>query len=68
MKVVEYADIENLLDFDDIVINDLYDKWDSDDKTKVGLIEILLFQEIKNYKASIGDNKEFDSIKLRIDM
>ena len=60
--------IESLLDLYDNDIKTLYHSWDKGDCSLVGLIEILLYQEIKNHKKENGDyyNTDYDDIKLRI--
>ena len=60
-------DIEKLLNFEDAQIRGLYNSWDKGDCSLIGLIEILLVQEIENHKKlmSIYYDEDFDHIKLR---
>ena len=61
-------DIEKLLDLDDDVIKSLYNAWDKGDCSIVGLIEILLYQEIQKHKVENGlyYDTDYDNIILRI--
>lgn len=60
--------IEALLDFGDPEILGLYNSWDKGDCSVVGLVEILLFSEIKKHIIENGEyyNGEYDDIILRI--
>lgn len=62
-----YEDIERLLDLEDEEILSFYMHWDKGDCSVIGLIEILLFQEIKKHKEEMGNyyNTDYDIIKLR---
>jgi hypothetical protein len=60
--------IENLLNIEnDEDIRSLYQSWDMGDCSLIGLIEILLYQEIKYHKIENGLNYDtnYDEIKLR---
>jgi hypothetical protein len=61
-------EVEKLLNLEDHEIYDLYRSWDKGDCSLVGLIEILLFQEIKNHKKENGQyyDTDYDLIRLRI--
>jgi hypothetical protein len=61
-------EIEKLLNLDDYEIYDLYRSWDKGDCSLVVLIEILLFQEIKNHKKENGQyyDTDYDLIRLRL--
>ena len=65
---ISYEDIEKLLDLDNSEIKTLYNSWDKGDCSIIGLIEILLFQEIKKHKEKNGEyyDIDYDNIKLRI--
>ena len=65
---ISYEDIEKLLDLDNSEIKTLYNSWDKGDCSIIGLIEILLFQEIKKHKEHNGAyyDSDYDNIKLRI--
>ncbi len=61
--------IETLLDLDnDELIRQIYYSWDKSDCSLVGLIEILLFQEIQKHKKENGKyyDTDYDNIVLRI--
>jgi len=64
---IKRDDIERLLDFEDEDVKGFYRSWDKGDCSVVGLIEILLFQEIKKHKASNGPyyDQDYDQIILR---
>ena len=59
--------IIKLLDLDDNEIKSLFNSWDKGDCSKVGLIEILLYQEIKKHKEAnkLYYDTDYDKIKLR---
>jgi hypothetical protein len=59
--------IENLLDLNDENIKREYRSWDKGDCSLVGLIEILLYQEIQKHKKENGlyCDTDYDLIKLR---
>jgi hypothetical protein len=59
--------IEELLDLDNPKIKTLYHSWDKGDCSLIGLIEILLVQEIDNHKKEQGIHydTDYDIIKLR---
>lgn len=58
--------IERLLKFDD-EIKQLYNIWDKGDCSLVGLVEIYLYQCIKQHKKENGAyyDTDFDNIHLR---
>ena len=60
--------ITELLNFEDKEIKSLFNSWDKGDCSKIGLIEILLYQEIKKHKEKNGlyYDTDYDNIKLRI--
>lgn len=60
--------VESLLDLNNVGIKELYSSWDGSDCSLIGLIEILLYQEIKNHKLLNGKyyDTDYDNIKLRI--
>jgi hypothetical protein len=49
MKKLYFDDIENLLDLENPEIKTLYNSWDKGDCSMVGLIRILMIQEIHNH-------------------
>ena len=59
--------IEKMLNFNDPKIKELYNSWDKGDCSLIGLIEILLIQEIVKHKEEngINYNTDYDQIKLR---
>ena len=59
--------LEELLDLDNPDIKRLYDSWDKGDCSTVGLIEILLVQEIAKHKQANGEfyDTDYDQIQLR---
>ena len=60
--------IEDLINLDDPEIKTIYRRWDKGDCSEVGLIEILLYQVIKEHKQENGEyyDTDYDQIKLRI--
>ena len=60
--------IEDLINLDDPEIQIYYRGWDKGDCSEVGLIEILLYQVIKEHKQDNGDyyDRDYDQIKLRL--
>jgi hypothetical protein len=60
-------DIYDLVDMEDEDVKSAIYRWDGGDCSLIGIIEILLLQEIKKHKESEGGwyNKEYDEIKLR---
>jgi hypothetical protein len=66
-KELDCEDIENLLDLENEKIKRLYMSWDKGDCSVIGLIEILLLQEIENHKKENGSyyNTDYDQIILR---
>jgi len=68
VEIKMITEIEELLDLNDFEIRALYDNWDRRDGGKVGLIEILLFQEIEKHKREYGIHydRNIDDIKLRM--
>ena len=60
--------IEDLINLDDSEIKTIYRRWDKGDRSEVGLIEILLYQVIKEHKQENGEyyDTDYDQIKLRI--
>lgn len=69
-KELKRDDIENLLNLEDYDIKRLYMSWDKDDCSIIGLIEILLLQEIRKHKKKNGSyhDNDFDQIILRYKM
>lgn len=65
MKNIEI--IEKLLDFHDNEIKELYSEWDGCDCSLVGLVEIYLYQCIKQHKQDNGEHydQDYDVIALR---
>jgi hypothetical protein len=61
-------EVEKLLNLDDDEILQLYRSWDKGDCSLVRLIEILLYQEIRDHKKANGQyyDTDYDEIKLRI--
>jgi hypothetical protein len=60
--------IEAMLNLQDDEILTLYAGWDSGDCSLVGLVEIYLYQCIKEHKAENGEyyDHDYDRIKLRV--
>ena len=60
--------IEDLINLDDPEIKTIYRRWGKGDCSEVGLIEILLYQVIKEHKQENGEyyDTDYDQIKLRI--
>jgi hypothetical protein len=56
-------EILKLLDKDNYEIECMYRSWDKGDCSLIGLIEILLYQEIQKHKKYNGEY--YDNIKLR---
>lgn len=58
------TEIESLLDMNDPLIVTYYKSWDLGDCSLIGLIKLLLFQEIKNEIKSRGQfyDGEFSNI------
>jgi hypothetical protein len=59
--------IEGLLNLDNLEIKELYNDWDKSDCSLVGLVEIYLYQCIKNHKLENGSyyDTDYDNIHLR---
>ena len=66
-KRITINEIEELLDFSIPEIKTHYDCWDRGDCSLIGLIEILLFQEILKHKTENGAyyDTDYDIIHLR---
>jgi len=60
--------VESLLDLSNAEIKQLYNSWDKGDCSLIGLIEILLYQELQEHKRINKEyyNTDYDEIKLRI--
>ena len=65
---MEIKDIEKLLNLKDDKIRSLYNSWDKGDCGKIGIIEILMYQEIMEHKRENGPyyDIDYDKIILRI--
>jgi len=66
-KELKRENIENLLDLEDDDIKRLYMSWDKGDCSIIGLIEILLLQEIEKHKKENSSyyDIDYDQITLR---
>ena len=59
--------IESMLDFSIEHTKNSYNSWDKSDCSLIGLIEILLIQEINLHKLENGDysDSDYDEIQVR---
>jgi len=63
----EIDSITDMLNLEDEEIKSMYYRWDKGDCSLVGIVEIYLYQCIKEHKKENGEyyDKDYDLIKLR---